>query len=145
LSNSSQQTLVSCDYLRLSMAGYTESHTTILKLRMFRYRLKLVMKSGLACLVFLGWSVLWAQSILEDYALVMNDPPLAQQVSSRKELRSASSDRLAVIQSKQQRMRESLESRQIPVVGAAQTLVNAVFVRASREQLGSLESLPGVK
>ncbi len=86
-----------------------------------------------------------AQSPADDYALVLNDPPLAEQAGSRKELRSASPDRLARIQSSQQQVRQRLASRQIPVVGSAQTLVNAVFVRASKDQVAELKSLPNVK
>jgi minor extracellular serine protease Vpr len=71
---------------------------------------------------------------LEEYALVLNDPPLARQVSAR-----------ARIQAAQHQVRAELVRRHVRVSGSAQTLLNAVFVRAPRERAPELRSIAGVK
>ena len=71
---------------------------------------------------------------LEEYALVLQDPPLARQMAAR-----------ARIEAAQQRLRSELARRKIKVSGYAETLVNAVFVRAPRERLAELRSLAEVR
>lgn len=75
-----------------------------------------------------------AQTRLEEYALILEDPPLARHIASR-----------ARIQSAQQNLRRELARRKIPVSGSAQTLLNAIFVRVPRARLAELQSLPRVK
>ncbi|MEK7408330.1 MAG: S8 family serine peptidase [Acidobacteriota bacterium] len=83
---------------------------------------------------------------LDRWALILDDPPLAAQVSSREELRGkAAQDTARRLLAAQQRLRRELAQRHIQVTGAAHTLVNAVFVRASEEQLEALRAQPGVK
>ena len=80
-----------------------------------------------------------------EYALVLAEPPLARQLSSRQQLRTAEARvPLARIQAAQGSLQAALAERGIRVTGSAQVLVNAVFVRASREQAEALRSLPGV-
>ena len=71
---------------------------------------------------------------LEEYALILPDPPLARQMTAR-----------AHIESAQQQLRGELARRKIRVSGSAETLLNAVFVRAPRERTPELRALPGVR
>lgn len=97
----------------------------------------------LLLLVLLSIASLWAQR--GEYALVLDSPPLAAQVRSRKDLRSAAAqNRLETIRAAQQSLRQVLAERGLRITGASQTLVNAVFVEANREQAQSLRALPGV-
>jgi minor extracellular serine protease Vpr len=71
---------------------------------------------------------------LEEYALILQDPPLARHAALR-----------ARVESAQQSLRRDLASRKIMITGSAETLVNAVFVRIPRERAAVLHSLAGVK
>jgi minor extracellular serine protease Vpr len=75
-----------------------------------------------------------AQARLEEYALILQDPPLARQVGSR-----------ARIESAQLRLRGELARRKMRIGGSAETLLNAVFVRVPRTRAAELQSLPGVR
>lgn len=107
------------------------------------------MRKKLALFLLLALSSMnasWAQRGSDRYALILEDPPLAEQVLSRKELeRMAGDDRLRRIEAAQAALRRELERRNFPVTGAVQTLLNAVFVRASEDRLEELRRLPGVK
>ncbi len=97
------------------------------------------------CLLVLAGTLV-AQRGRERWALIMDDPPLAAQVASRKELtKAAAQDAAGRIEAAQQGLRQELAQRQIRVTGAVKTLANAVFVRAGEEQLEELKSLPGVR
>jgi uncharacterized protein (TIGR03437 family) len=76
----------------------------------------------------------FARTRLEEYALILQDPPLARQTAARVRLQSA-----------QQHLRSELASRKITISGSAQTLLNAVFVRVPRDRVAQLRSLAGVK
>ena len=76
----------------------------------------------------------FAQTRLEDYALLLEDPPLARHMAAR-----------ARVESAQQNLRRELAVRQIPVSGSVETLLNAVFVRVPRGRVAELRSLPGVR
>jgi len=84
-------------------------------------------------------------SRLADYALILGDPPVAQKTQSRVALRS--SDALAQakhIRDAQAGVLVELKRRKVPVEGADQILVNAVFVAASRETAVQLRDIPSV-
>jgi len=82
---------------------------------------------------------------LDRFALVLEDPPVAARVESRKDLaRSAATDALGRIRAAQTALRQALGERTIRVTGAAQTLVNAVFVAADESRIEELRALPGV-
>jgi minor extracellular serine protease Vpr len=70
----------------------------------------------------------------EEYALILQDPPLARQPATR-----------ARIESAQRQLRGELARRKIRVSGSAETLLNAVFVRAPGDRLAELGSLAGVR
>ncbi len=76
----------------------------------------------------------FAATRLEEYALILQDPPLARHIALR-----------ARVESAQRSLRRELESRKITVTGSAETLVNAVFVRIPRARAAELRSLAGVK
>jgi len=71
----------------------------------------------------------------------LEDLPAA---APRTELASVSARR-TTIAAAQATLRTNLASRNIAVIGAVQTLLNAVFVDASADQITMLQSLPGVK
>lgn len=88
----------------------------------------------------------FARTRLAEYAVVLQDPPVARQISSRKALHTnAAANRLKTIQAAQQNLRQELTRRKIKVSGAAHMLVNAVFVRVPQNRVAELRSLPGVK
>ena len=99
-------------------------------------------------LVFLvaGFLPLTGQRSQIEYALVLEDPPLAARIQSRKDLRlAATEDRRRQIEAAQSTLRGELERRGFHVAGAVRILENAIFVRASADKLGELRSLPGVR
>ena len=80
-----------------------------------------------------------------EYALLLKDPPLAEKVASRSQLRSAAArSHLARIQTAQRAVLAALSARKFHVTGAVQTLLNAVFVDAAPDRLAELRSIPGV-
>ncbi|MBM3957460.1 MAG: S8 family serine peptidase, partial [Gemmatimonadetes bacterium] len=96
-------------------------------------------------LILAGSGLLNAQDRLERYALILEDPPLAEEPPPSKDLRSsASQDRQWRIEIAQQSVRRLLSQRGCSVTGATRSLLNAVYVAASEGQLQELQSLPGV-
>src|SRR5215813_9381876 len=81
-----------------------------------------------------------------DYALVLEDPPVAQQVQSRASLQSqAAQAHRKVIRTAQSGVLSELARRKVPVTATADLLVNCVFVRATQLEAGGLAAIPGVK
>lgn len=76
----------------------------------------------------------WARNAERDYALILEDPPAAVKASAATRIRAA-----------QIGVRAELARRQVPVTGSVNTLLNAVFVRATPEEAARLKALPGVK
>jgi uncharacterized protein (TIGR03437 family) len=76
----------------------------------------------------------FAGTRLEEYALILQDPPLARQPATR-----------ARVESAQRQLRGELARRKIRVGGSAETLLNAVFVRVPRDRVAELRSLAGVR
>jgi hypothetical protein len=86
------------------------------------------------------------RSRLADYALVLEDEPVARVVQSRAALRGPDGEAHARrIRSSQALVISALRDRGVAVTGATQTLVNAVLVSTTREMAAELQSLPGVK
>jgi minor extracellular serine protease Vpr len=79
------------------------------------------------------------------YALVLDAPPVAQAISSRAELFSPAGEasRRAVA-AQQERVRATLRTRGIAVLGSVDVVANAVFVRATADKAAALAALPGV-
>jgi minor extracellular serine protease Vpr len=87
-----------------------------------------------------------AQRVRTEYALVLEDPPVAAQIRNREGLHEAAADdRRARILDAQSTLVGDLQRRGFQVSGSTQTLLNAVFVRASEDRLDELKSLAGVR
>ena len=105
-------------------------------------------KSPLALIVFVAagaWPV-FAQNAPNRYALVLADPPVSARFASRGAVRSAQAlgYRQQVV-ARQNALRGELAARNIRVTGSASTLLNAIFVIASKDRVAELQGLPGVK
>ena len=80
------------------------------------------------------------------YALVLEDPAVADRFTTREATRSAEAENYrAQIRARQAILQTELASRKIPVVGAVDTLSNAVFVSTTPDRAEELKSLAGVK
>src|SRR5262249_10338449 len=82
---------------------------------------------------------------LADYALILEDPPVAQKIHSRVALRSPEATaHLQRIQSAQNGVLAELKRRKVAAISANQILVNAVFIHTTRETAEQLRSIPGI-
>src|SRR4051794_32317019 len=82
---------------------------------------------------------------LGEYALVLEDAPVARKVQSRAALRSTEAQTHArKIRDAQSGVVAELQRRGVAVTGATQILVNAVIVSATHETAAELRKLPGV-
>ena len=80
-----------------------------------------------------------------DYALVLEDAPVARKVESRAALHGAVAQaHLQRIRTAQSGVLAELARRKVRVISTAQTLLNAVFVTAPREEAAQLAGIPGV-
>ncbi len=103
------------------------------------------MKRSISALFLLVFAIFGrAQGRLE-YALVLEDSPVAQKSQSRMALRSAESQaQLHRVRNAQAGVLTELKRRKVTVTGTAQTLVNAIFVNTTRETAAELRNMPGV-
>jgi len=82
---------------------------------------------------------------MNEYALVLADPPVARATHSRAELNGAEARaRGQAIRAAQSGVLAELARRHVAVLGASQVLANAVFVRAGRPAAEALRAIPGV-
>src|SRR5436309_4463981 len=80
-----------------------------------------------------------------EYALVLEDVPVAQKVQSRRALQSSAAQaHLRKIRAAQSAVLGELARRKVPVSATAQLLVNAVFVRTTADVAAGLAMIPGV-
>ena len=81
-----------------------------------------------------------------EYALVLEDPPVARKVSSRTELQSAAAQtHLAKIRGAQRAVLAELKRRNVRVNATSQILTNVIFVDVPRQSAATLRDIPGVK
>src|ERR1035441_4552390 len=74
---------------------------------------------------------------LVDYALLLEDAPVARKIQGRLALQSADAQaQLARIRTAQNSLLAELRSRKVSVGGSSQVLVNAIFVRSTPEKIG---------
>jgi minor extracellular serine protease Vpr len=86
------------------------------------------------------------RSRLAEYALILDDPPVAQKVQSRAALQSAEAQaHLQKVRGAQRSVLAELAARKVRVSSTSQILVNAVFVRVTPDQVASIQHIPGVK
>jgi len=80
------------------------------------------------------------------YAITLMDPPVAEFMRSHPNASpSAIEEYRKKIEAAQAALRKELEERKIPVTGAVQTVLNAVFVLAPPDRVAELQALPGVR
>ncbi len=103
------------------------------------------MQRALICLLVAGAAYAQTERRL-DFALILEDAPVAEHVRSRQELRGAEARAHGErIRTAQRTVESELRRRKVTVTGEAQTLVNAVFVNATVETARALRGIPGVK
>src|ERR1035437_1689959 len=85
-------------------------------------------------------------SRLAEYALVLEDPPVAQKAQSRVALQSAEARaHLQKVRGAQGLVLAELAARKVRVTATSQILVNAIFVRVAPQDAAALKNIPGVK
>lgn len=86
------------------------------------------------------------RSRLGEYALILDDQPVARKIQSRMALSSNQAHaQFQKIQQAQSAVMAELRGRKIRVTGSTQVLLNAVLVAASREDVAQLRQITGVK
>jgi minor extracellular serine protease Vpr len=99
--------------------------------------------SALFLLVFAGFGQ--SRGGMVDYALLLEDAPVARMAQGRSALQSATARaQMSRIRGAQSSLLAELRSRKVAVGGASQVLVNAIFVRATPQTAARLLHLPGV-
>jgi minor extracellular serine protease Vpr len=88
----------------------------------------------------------FSQQYSDQYALILSDEPVIARFQGRDAHRStvAEAYRRQLV-STQQAVRAAALSRKATVTGSADTVLNAVFVHATPDQVAGLQSIPGVK
>ena len=85
------------------------------------------------------------RSRLAEFALVLEDPPVAQKAQSRVALQSSEARaHLQKIRGAQSRVLSELARRKVRVSSTSQILVNAIFVRLAPDGAAALKNIPGV-
>ncbi|MGI8989367.1 MAG: S8 family serine peptidase [Bryobacteraceae bacterium] len=96
------------------------------------------------CVICLAPVAAWSKTAA--YALILSEPPLAERVQNRTQLKSAGVvGQRQAISLEQESLRQELSRQHIQVTGSVQTLLNAVFVRVPEGAGGGLKYIPGVK
>lgn len=99
----------------------------------------------LALLLLLAAAISSARTRELDFALILEEPAIAAKTSSRAMAHAAAAEGgLARIQAAQRAVTAELARRKVRVTGSAGWLLNAVFVRATRQQAAALRGMPGV-
>ncbi len=105
------------------------------------------MKRIAAVLLLTGAAFGQTRGPLAEYALVLEDPPVAQVISSRSAITGKQAQaHTAKLRAAQAAVVAALGKRRVRVSATSQLLVNAVFVRvAGADAAAALKDLPGVK
>jgi len=86
------------------------------------------------------------QRSLRHYALVLEDPAVGDRFTTREATHSVAAENYrGQIQNRQANLKQELAARKFAVVGAVDTLSNAIFVATTPDRTSELQSLPGVK
>src|SRR2546423_12323369 len=86
------------------------------------------------------------RAAVNEYALILNEPSIAQRGIARAALQSTDARRhLSDISSAQATLRSELLRRNLRTTGSVQLLLNAVFVHATPDRVDELRALPGVQ
>ena len=107
--------------------------------------LKMIVRSAILLISTTFVISAFAQNVRDGYALILEDPPVSNRFVSRTLTQSVEAKNYRQqIETKQRALRAELATRNIQVTGSVSTLLNAVFVAASKDRLPELQSLPGV-
>lgn len=88
----------------------------------------------------------FGQGFSDQYALILDDAPVLARFQGRDAHRSAAAEAYRrQLVTAQQSVRAAVLARKYAITGAADTVLNAVFVHATPDQLADLKTLPGVK
>src|ERR1700736_6227182 len=100
-------------------------------------------------LILLGMAcspAIFAAVFSNGYALILEDPPVAERFASRESVQSVPARSYQQqVEARQQTLRTELTSRSIGITGSASSLLNAVFVVVPKGRESELKTLPGVK
>ena len=102
-------------------------------------------KISILAMALLGASLLPAQAARNRYALILEDSPVAAQLSRQRMAQPEGANYRRTLQQRQQSVRGELARRGIVPTGSVTTLLNAVFVVAPADSVADLQSIPGVK
>jgi uncharacterized protein (TIGR03437 family) len=87
----------------------------------------------------------FGQYVRNRYALILEDPPVAQRYVGREAMRTtAAAGYRQQIQSKQTSLQAELRRRNVTVIDSVSEVLNAIFVSVTPDRLAELEALPGV-
>ena len=101
---------------------------------------------AIMALTVLTFSLQAQQRNVRHYALVLDDPAVADRFTTREATQSVEAlNYRGEIQARQANLKRELAQRKFAVVGAVDTLSNAVFVATTPDRAGELQSLSGVK
>src|SRR5262245_60570716 len=104
------------------------------------------MKNTLAVVLFLSCASGQPRARMGEYALILQDPPVAQVASGRQDLTSSlARAHRSRLEATQRGVRAELARRKLVVHRSSQLLVNAIYVDAANVDEASLTSIPGVK
>src|ERR1039458_5694838 len=99
-----------------------------------------------ALMLLIGAAFGQSRGRLAEYALVLEDPPVAQKIPSRLALQSEEAQaHLRKLRAAQSTVLAELRKRKVRVSATSQLLVNAVFVRVAPQDAAALKNIPGVK
>jgi len=109
-----------------------------------------IFRAGFLCTLFCFLPVFSVtaqqQRNLRHYALVLEDPAVGDRYTTREATHSAAAENYrGQIEARQATLKQELASRKFAVVGAVDTLSNAVFVATTPDRASELKLLPGVK
>jgi len=83
---------------------------------------------------------------LENYAIILQEEPVAARIQSRAALNSAGARRHRdSIFAAQRRLQTALTRRNITILGSTQVLLNAIYVRVPADRVSELRALAGVQ
>jgi minor extracellular serine protease Vpr len=100
---------------------------------------------GAVLSLLLCGSPLFGQFIPNRYAVVLTDPPVSVRYTGRARLSSTEAvDYRQQLERRQDVFKREMASRNVTVVESVSTLLNAVFVIASPDQVSALRAMPGV-
>ena len=86
--------------------------------------------------------VLNAAAAYQRYALILSDPPVAQ--ARKNATQAVAENRRQKIEAAQAALRSELARQNFTVTGSVETVLNAIFVVATPDQVAQLEKMPGV-